>query len=365
VVYSSDGQPLTSADLRAVQEDARSFGDIASGRVIGPTPSDNGKAATVVVPVEAADGNDALESRVEDLRAEVADGLPDGLSGEVTGAAAFATDLGKVFEGADVRLLGATVLVVALLLLITYRSPFLWIVPLVVVGAGDQVAASAINILARAGVPVGDPSTSGIVSVLVFGAGTNYALLLVARYREALRQHEDRFVAMRAALRSAAPAIAASAGTVGVSLLMLLQATLPFNRAIGIAGALGIAIALLYGLVVLPAALVVFGRWLFWPFVPYAGTADPTKEGIWSRVADIVTRRPRRTLGAGFAVLALLALGLASVETGLSQTEQFRAEPESVQGQRTLDRYFESGASQPLTGHDRPIVGEERGGDRL
>ena len=349
VVYSRGGQSLTETDLQTIREDVRAFSDLASGRVIGPTPSSEKQAATVVVPFETSGDNDALESHVEDLRAEVERDLPDGLSGEVTGAAAFAADLGKVFEGADVRLLGATVLVVALLLLITYRSPFLWIVPLVVVGAGDQVAASAINILARAGLPVGDPSTSGIASVLVFGAGTNYALLLVARYREALRQHEDRFVAMRAALRSAAPAIAASAGTVGVSLLMLLAATLPFNRAIGIAGALGIAIALLYGLVVLPAALVVFGRWLFWPFVPHVGTSDPTKSGLWSRIANAVTSRPRRTLVAGFIVLAALATGLATMETGLSQTEQFRAEPESVQGQQTLDRFFESGASQPLT----------------
>lgn len=359
VVYSRGGQPLSPADLQAIDDDARAFDDVASARVIGPTKAKGDKAATVVVPLEASGGNDALEKQVEDLRAEVGDGLPDGLTGEVTGAAGFASDLGQVFEGADVRLLGATVLVVALLLLVTYRSPFLWIVPLVAVGAGDQVAASAINILARAGAPVGDPSTAGIASVLVFGAGTNYALLLVARYREALRQHEDRFVAMRAALRSAAPAIAASAGTVGVSLLMLLAATLPFNRAIGIAGALGIAIALLYGLVVLPAALVVFGRWLFWPFVPYSGTTDPTKEGIWSRVATTVTRHPRRTLGAGVVVLALFAIGLVAVQTGLSQTEQFRAEPESVQGQQTLDRYFESGASQPLTVTTDPSSAEE------
>ena len=202
----------------------------------------------------------------------------------VTGGPAFAADIGKVFDGADVRLLGATAGVVALLLLITYRSPWLWLVPLSVVGTGDQVAAKVLAALSRATDIRADGAVTGITSVLVFGAGTNYALLLIARYREELRRTEDRHDAMRAALRSAAPAILASSCTVILALLSLALADDPFITSLGYAGAAGIAIALAFALLVLPAAMVLFGRRLFWPFVPRLGQDEPTRTGPWSRV---------------------------------------------------------------------------------
>jgi RND superfamily putative drug exporter len=187
----------------------------------------------------------------------------------------------------------------------------------------------------------------GITSVLVFGAGTNYALLLIARYREELRQHEDRHDAMRRALGSAAPAILASSSTVVLALLTLAFAVTPFNRAIGFAGAAGIVVAVVYALLVLPAAMVLFGRGLFWPFVPKLGQDDPTRTGVWSRVGDFVVRRPAAVVAGSLALIAVLAVGALGIDTGLSQTEQFRERVESIEGQEALERSFPAGSSQP------------------
>ncbi|GAA4961125.1 MMPL family transporter [Kineococcus glutinatus] len=349
VVTRDDGGALTAEDLGAVAETTGALADLATGgRTSPPVPSPDGGTALVTVPLEAGPaGNDATAAAVDEMRERLRE-LPDGLTAYVTGPAGFTTDLGRVFEGADVTLLATTAVVVALLLLVTYRSPVLWIVPLAVVGIGDQVAASLLTILDRTtGIGIG-PSTTGIVSILVFGAGTNYALLLIARYREELRHEADRHQAMRRALRSAAPAIVASAGTVVLSLLTLTAADLTSNRNLGIAGALGITTALLFGLVVLPAALVLFDRWLFWPFVPRVGSEDPTRSGLWAKVARGVGRRPALVGTGAVLVLAALATGVVGQNVGLSQTQQFRERPESLVGQEVLAEAFPAGSGEPL-----------------
>ena len=216
-----------------------------------------------------------------------------------------------------------------MLLIVTYRSPWLWLVPLTVVGTADLVSNSMIAVVSRAFDMNIDASTTGIVDVLVFGAGTNYALLLIARYREELRRNADRREAMRRALGSAGPAIAASAATVALSLLTLVAAVLANERAIGVAGAVGITVAALYGLVVLPAALTVCGRGLFWPFVPRPGQPEPTRTGVWARIGTFVSRRPVAILTGTLVLLALLASGLHDARLGLSRTEQFRVQAES------------------------------------
>jgi RND superfamily putative drug exporter len=173
-------------------------------------------------------------------------------------------DIHEDVDGADLTLLVTTVAVVAVLLLITYRSPVLWIVPLAVIGLADQIVARLLPWLARL-LGRTDAAVGGIVSVLVFGAGTDYALLLISRYREELRHTDSRREAMTAALRGAAPAIVASAGTVLLALLTLLAATLTGNRTLGVACALGVFVALVFGLVVLPAALVGLPRGVLAP----------------------------------------------------------------------------------------------------
>jgi len=214
-----------------------------------PVLSPQGDVATLAVLLSAGLSDVDNATAVEELREAASADLPAGLVAQVTGGPAYRADIGAVFEGADVTLLLATAGVVAALLLLTYRSPFLWLVPLVVVAAGDRVAVVLVGALSGAvGLDV-DASAAGIISVLVFGAGTNYALLLVARYRDELRRREDRFAAMDRALRTTAPAILASGGTVALSLLTLLLADLTSNRGLGFGGAVGVAVAMAVGLV--------------------------------------------------------------------------------------------------------------------
>ena len=343
VVYSRGGQALTEADTAAI------------ARTGTPVTAPDRRAALVAVPLPV----DAPPTAVQDLRDRVRSGLPPGLTAEVTGPAGFAADIADSFSGANTNLLLVTVVVVALLLLVTYRSPILWLVPLAVVGLADQVAAGAVAVLSRhTDLTIGD-STVGIVTVLVFGAGTDYALLLISRYREELHLHADRREAMRRSLRGAGPAVAASAVTVVLSLLTLLLASLGDTVALGVTAALGIGIAALFALVVLPAALVVCGRGLFWPFVPRVGAGDPGHErGIWARVGRAVARRPGAVTIASVLVLGILSSGVLGTRLGLSQTEQFRVEAESVDGLTTLSRYFPAGAADPAVVLTRPPQAE-------
>ena len=352
VVFSrEDGSALTAPDLGALEELAPRLAEL--GRPGPPAVPELGperEVATVTVLLSGELSDEANAAAVEDLRGTATDGLPDGLVAQVTGGPAFRADIGAVFEGADVTLLLATAGVVAALLLLTYRSPFLWLVPLVVVGLGDRVAGILVGALAGAVDLDVDASAAGIISVLVFGAGTNYALLLVARYRDELRQREDRFAAMDRALRTTTPAILASGGTVALSLLTLLLADLTSNRGLGFGGAVGVATAMLFGLVVLPAALVLPGRWLFWPFVPRVGDLTTAERaGLWSRLGRLVSRRPAAVAAGSLVLLGALSLGALGASTGLALADSFRETPEAVEGQRTLERALPAGAAQPLT----------------
>lgn len=340
------GQGGAPADGGAPAEGAPGEG-APGGRPAGPQVSEDGTTALGVVPLPADVPDGQLGEVVEELRSALRDGLPDGLQVAVTGGPAFGADIGAVFEGADFVLLGATAGIVAVLLLLTYRSPWLWLVPLTVVGLGDQVAAKLLAVLSRVSDVRADGAVVGIISVLVFGAGTNYALLLIARYREELRHVEDRHEAMRRALGSAAPAVLASGGTVALALLALGLADDPFARSLGYAGATGIVVALAFALLVLPAAMVLFGRRLFWPFVPKVGQADPTRTGFWSKVGGVVTRRPVLTSVASVLLLGVLASGLVSLRVGQAPDEQFLVEPEAVVGQQQLADAFPAGTGEP------------------
>ena len=339
VVERADG-PLTDADNAAVDRLRTAIAATAP-----PIPAPDGKAVLLTVEIETGDEQNAA---VDALRAAVrAVDLPDGLSAWVTGGPAFGRDIAAAFDGADLNLLLGTVIVVALLLIVTYRSPLLWIVPLLVIGAGDQAVAKLLPWVARLLGERTDASVSGIVSVLVFGAGTDYALLLISRYREELGRTPDRRKAMVDALRGIAPAVVASAGTVILALLTLLFAVLTSNRTLGISAAIGVAVALLFGLVVLPAALVCVPRGIFWPFVPKAGEGEHA--GLWAAVGRGVARRPVAVLVLAIVALGALSAGLVRTDIGLAQTEQFRTEVESVDGQEALGRHFPAGASQPVT----------------
>ena len=347
-VYTRDGAELTDSDLTAITAVSAQLAEVSLDGFVPPaTVSDDGTTALVVVPLEAIDDVSAQADRATELRSIANTDLPDGLEGLMTGAEGFAVDVAAVFKGADFTLLLTTVIVVAILLLITYRSPWLSLVPLTVVGLADGLASIvATRVAAAAGITL-DASVTGILSVLVFGAGTNYALLLIARYRDELRTHEDRRDAMARAWRGAGPAIVASGSTVVLSLLTLLFAQLTGNRALGIACACGVVIAMLFALFVLPAALVLFGRRLFWPYVPRFGTEGTTERGVWHRLGLGVSRRPVVVAVVGVIVLGALALGVPQIQIGLAQTERFTSTPEAVVGQEQLADAFAAGSGSP------------------
>jgi len=346
IVYHRDGG-LTAGDLAAIDADQQAIAAASPAFRVGPPArSDDGLAAllTVIVPDT---GDDQLGEDVASIRDIVGTGLPDGLTAMVTGPAGLAVDLGAVFEGINGRLLAAAAIVVAVLLLITYRSPFLWIIPLVVVGFADRLATAALYGLARAF----DFSTSGqsvgIMAILVFGAGTDYALLLIARYREELRRHDRPATAMAIALRQAAPAILASGGTVMLGLACLLAADLNSNQSLGPAGIIGIASALALTLTLLPALLLVSGRRVFWPFVPQAGSARTEETGIWARVGQRLAGKPRRTWIATTVALLVLAAGALGYSISFTQQDQFTNKPEAIEGTILVAQSFPAGAAQP------------------
>ena len=311
------------------------------------TISEDNTTAVLTIPMDEIDDVDEQAERIVEVRAIIAENVPAGIEPYVTGPEGFQVDLAGVFAGADFTLLLATVLIVIFLLLVTYRSPILWIVPLLVVGTADGMAGQIGRNVAAFFNITADGSITGILSVLVFGAGTNYALLLIARYKEELLTTEDRHEAMTKAVKGAGPAILASGGTVALALLTLSFAELGGNRALGLVCASGIVVAMIAALGVLPAAIVVFGRGLFWPFVPRFGGVNKSDTGWWAKLGKGVSRRPITVAILGIAVLGGLSVGATGITIGLPETEQFRVKPEAVTGIEVLAEAFPAGASAP------------------
>jgi RND superfamily putative drug exporter len=251
--------------------------------------------------------------------------------------------------------------VVIVLLLVTYRSPSLWLLPVISAGVALTTSQAVIYLLAaHAGLTV-NAQSAGILDVLVFGAGTDYALLLTARYREELRRHQDRHAAMRVALRRAGPAIVASAGTVILSLLTLSLAELNSTKGLGPVLAIGVGVALLSMMTLLPALLVITGRWVFWPAKPGYGSAEPTTRGFWARTGRRIAVRPRMVWITTALILGVMALGLTGLKAnGLTNAQSFRGHPDSVTGQTVLDQHFPAGAGQPVE-----VFGNEATGAQL
>ncbi|MEJ8660661.1 MMPL family transporter [Streptomyces sp. MS1.AVA.4] len=341
VVYTGEG-----ADAKAASDRAAFAEFAAEGERIPPAvPSRDGEALMTVVPLSTEDAD--ITARIDELREIAGANAPPGVEVAVGGPAGALTDQVAVFATLDSTLMIATALVVAVLLLITYRSPVLWLFPLLSVGLAAVLTQAGTYLLARyADLPV-NPQSSGILMVLVFGVGTDYALLLIARYREELHRHEDRHEAMRLALRRSGPAVLASAGTIAAGLVCLSLADLDSSRSIGLVGAVGVLCGFLAMVTVLPALLVITGRWVFWPFVPAYGTPARKARTVWSRIGAAVARRPRWSWMMSVAVTGVLALSAAGISMGLQQSELFQDKPESVLAQERISAHYPSGASDP------------------
>ena len=329
------------------------------------TLSEDGSTAVISVPMATIDEEaectidgktktcstiELAKQRVDDMRALSKDGMPTNLETALTGPEGFVVDLSNVFAGANFTLLGTTALVVMILLLITYRSPVLWAIPLLNVGIADAISGDlALKVASWFGIDKLDGSVTGILSVLVFGAGTDYALLLISRYREELYNFNNKREAMLAAWKGAAPAIFASGVTVILALSTLALANLEGTRALGIACATGVLVAMVGALLVLPVLLVSFGTWIFWPVRPKVGQTPKTETGVWNKLGRGVSKRPVAVAIIGFIILGGLAFGGSSVKIGLSSTEQFLKEPEAVTGQLYLAKAFPAGTTTPTT----------------
>ncbi|MFF5360121.1 MMPL family transporter [Streptomyces scabiei] len=317
-----------------------------AGQVSPALLSEDREALRGVVPLRP-DLGDALPGTLDRVRA-AAERVP-GTTVQLAGPAASQADLSDAFAGIDGLLLAVALLTVLVILLLVYRSVLL---PLVIIlGAvfALGLACAVVYALADQGVVRVDGQVQGILSILVIGAATDYALLLTARFREELGAHADRFAAMRAALRQSWGAIVASAATVALGLLALLLSDLTNNRALGPVGAIGIACAVLATLTFLPAVLVALGRAAYWPARPGGPSDAPGKgEGLWRRVAGLVDRAPRRVWAL---TLALLLAGAAFAPTltskGVPLDETFVNDAPSVAAQQTLGDHFPGGSGNP------------------
>jgi RND superfamily putative drug exporter len=337
VAYGRGG--LTSADRERIDALRRQIDSMAlpgAGETSPPQVSEDGTAAVLVTPFANIEEERLVDS-VETLRERTSALDGDGLEIHVTGGAGFAADVSGVFGGINGVILIAAGTIVLVLLVLVYRSPVFWLIPFFTVLLSEGASRGAQYLLGEAGFSI-TGQAAGVASVLVFGAATDYALLLVARYRDELRIHEDSHEAMRVALRGAGPAIVASGMTVVLGLLTLLLAQVGSNQALGPLAAAGVFLAMLFSLTLLPTTLLIAGRRAFWPRIPRAGEAprEPLA-GAWGRLGARVRKRPRPVWAAGMGGLLVLALGLIGTSLGLAQGEQFAGKPDAVAGAEALE----------------------------
>jgi RND superfamily putative drug exporter len=351
---------LTPADLEAVGEAATRLSAVegVAAPASDPIPSEDGEAVQVIVPLPG--DNSAFET-LPGIVEDVTDAAKiDGLASYVTGPGGQFADFAAAFEGIDGRLLFTTVGVILIILLLIYRSP-VFLPVLVSAGLALVMAQAVVYLLADAEVLTVDGQSQGILSVLVLGASTDYALLLISRFKEELHREDSWAVAIRTALRGSVPAIIASGATVILGLLCLLLSDLNSNKSLGPVGAIGIACAVLSMIVFLPALLMVAGRYWFFPFVPRHDNDVSHDRGIWGKVARLVGRRARLVWVGTALALAFAALFTPLLDAdGLTTEEQFTTEVDSVEGQQVLAEHFPAGTGVPVS-----VIGPEPESDRL
>jgi RND superfamily putative drug exporter len=347
VLYRQTG--ITGSDRTAAAADQRRISALRLPGVAAVGSSTVAPSGTgLIFPVTLMAGTSAVTVGTDVNRIQSALGPAEaGLETGVGGPAATLADTANAFSGIDGTLLLATVAIVTLLLLLTYRSLWMWIFPLLGVGFASVVGEAGVYLLARSGFVV-NGMTVGILTVLMFGAGTDYSLLLVARYREELRHTESVAEAMRVALRRVTPTLVTSASTVILGLLALLMAQENDIRALGPVGAIGIAAVLLATLTLVPALLVIAGRRAFWPLVPRMGSATRASRISWAAVARRVGRHPGPTWAGVLALLAVMAMGLLAYPGSLPQSDAFSGTAGSVAAQRLIDSSFPPGISGPV-----------------
>jgi len=366
VLYEGEATPsalsainahLGSISALTLEGTDATIGDyLIKGQPISAFPSVDGKAILVNVPLDGNSISELLENEkpvlpavVEALRADVKPiAEANGMTPYVTGPGGLLGDLFGAFGTLDSTLLLTTLAVVAIILIVVYRSPFLWIIPLLSALFALSTAGGIVYLLAKNDIIDVDGQSQGILSVLVVGAATDYALLLIARYREELHHHENRFDAMRVAYKGVWEPILASGSTVAISLMMLLFSQLTNTAGLGPIGAIGIVVSVITILTLLPALLVLFGRWIFWPRKPLNDGDDHVLVGTWSKVANGIGRNPRKAWVITGTILLAFAFTSSTLKAdGIGTVDTFTGNPESVVGQKLLLKHFPGGEGDP------------------
>lgn len=345
---------LTGAELAALGTLRRTMEHSRPSGVSLPGPlvvARDHEAAFFTVPYAESLGSSAIGRDLGMLERQLAKAEP-GLSTGVTGPAAFLAGEVHVFSHIDRTLLLVTVLVVAVILVLVYRSPFLWLLPLLSAGLGISLTMGVLYGLGKAGLVV-NGMNFGILTVLLFGAGTDYALLLIARYREELHRTSDHRAALAHALRRVAPPVLTSGGTVILALLCLTLARESDVSALGPVCAVGIAVALGAMLTLLPALLSLLGPRVFWPRVPIAtltgepDTASAGRPSWWARVAAVVRERPLRVGLSGLVLLLVLIAGVSDLHAGDVRNQGLLGQVEAVSAEHLLSAHFPGGSGAP------------------
>ncbi|WP_159829508.1 MMPL family transporter [Arthrobacter sp. 9AX] len=355
IVLESD-QALSRAQLGEAATLRTELEELQVGSaVIGPIPSEDGRAVQFIVPI---DSSQEVKEVVQDLRDTVAESAPEGIRTYVTGPAGLAADLTAAFAGIDGILLLVALGAVFVILLVVYRSLLL---PIVVLLTSVFALCAAILLvfgMAKAGWIQLNGQSQGILSILVIGAATDYALLFVARFREALTHTTNRTAAVLTAWKASFEPILASGATVIIALLCLLFSDLNSNKALGPVAAAGILCALFAALTLLPALMALFGRAAFWPFRPKLVPADQREpelvsglegqKGLWRATGSLVSRRPRTVWVASVLLLVVAAGGVLQLKAnGVPQTDVILSASNAVDGQDALARHFDAGSGSP------------------
>src|SRR3954452_1769660 len=358
LVYSKDSG-LTKADLTTVGQKLDQVQQI-DGAVPAKAPDGTTTQPSKLVQVskdgQVAQGMVTFNfgkdgwNKLPDVKDQIQDvaSVP-GTTMYVAGPGGQAADSAAAFAGIDGKLLYSTLIVVVVILLLTYRSPLLWMLPVMSSLVALIVAQGVFNVVAKHARLIVNGQSACILTVLVFGAGTDYALLLVARYREELHRYEDRHEAMAVALHRATPAIIASALTVVLGMLCLVFADMNSTAGLGPVAAIGIGVALLVMITLLPAFLVIFGRWIFWPRRPQFDTLEPSASGFWARVGARIAPRPRLVWVVNAVVLAICSLGFLQLNAhGLATKDAYTKDFDSVTGQQVLVDHGLADGSTPV-----------------
>lgn len=350
IVWEIDGNP--GAAVATVGEQIAEISAIESikpNSIVGPIPSEDGKAIEAVVTIAFGGDNEILRDAVFEIRDIVATS-PDDWNAHVTGPAGFIADIVVAFGAIDGILILVALVVVLVILLAVYRSPVLPFVVLLSSIFALSAASAVIYFLAKNGTLVLDGQAQGILFILVIGAATDYALLMVARYREELHNHQSAVDAMKVAYRGTVEPIVASGITVILGLLTLLASGLTSLQGLGPVGAIGIAAALMATLTFLPSILILLGRGAFWPLRPkFDDHSESGTSKLWTRIAERVVANPRKVWVAAFVGLAVFAAFSPQFkDEGVPDSAVFLVEVDSVKGQDALARHFDAGAGDPV-----------------